>query len=173
MSDSGSAAGEQDFDSRMIPVMREAVVMMQMILFRHLKVTFSGRYQSWDEQERIRLAGAVVNNLFGTRAEDQEIAVFAGKHRDIVEDELKALADYATDLLPFLTDALRMQTICDNQEGIHSLGSLLIAKTLGILQEERPLPMPSNFMIAVRTLAEQHGLVEPMKAVPPPEDPPV
>ncbi|NOQ47427.1 MAG: hypothetical protein GQ559_12320 [Desulfobulbaceae bacterium] len=173
MSDLISAAGEQDFDSRTIPVMREAVVMMQMILFRHLKETFSGRYQSWGEQERTRLAGTVVNNLFGVQAEDPEIAIFSGKHRDIVEDELKALADHATDLLPFLTDALRMQTICDNQEGIHSLGSLLIARTLGILQEERELPLPSTFMLAVRTLAAQHGLVEPIKAAPPPEDLPV
>ena len=72
-------------------------------------------------------------------------------------------------LYEVITDALRMKTICDNQEGIHSIGSLLMAKALGILQEERDLPMPSTFMLQVRTLASAHGLVESMSAPPPSE----
>jgi len=65
-----------------------------------------------------------------------------------------------------------MKTSCANQEGVHSIPSLLMAKALGILQEERPLPLPSTFMLQVRTLAASHGLIEPMQAAPPPEEPP-
>jgi hypothetical protein len=84
-----------------------------------------------------------------------------------VERELYGLKDTVQDLIPILTDALRMKTICDNQEGIHSIGSLLMAKTLGILQEGRDLPLPSTFMLQVRTLASAYGIVEPMNPSPP------
>ena len=39
-------------------------------------------------------------------------------------------------LRPILTDALRMQTLCDNQEGIHSMPSLLMARAGGVRSEE-------------------------------------
>ncbi|MDH4319074.1 MAG: hypothetical protein OEV64_11830, partial [Desulfobulbaceae bacterium] len=64
----------------------------------------------------------------------------------------------------YLTDALRMQAICDNQEGRNSLSSLLMARALGILQENRPLPLPSSFMTTVRALGAQCGLLIPMSA---------
>ncbi len=62
-----------------------------------------------------------------------------------------------------------MQTICDNQEGVNSAASLLIARTLGLLQEERHLPLPTTFMLAVRNLATAHNIVEPIHAASPPE----
>jgi hypothetical protein len=100
---------------------------------------------------------------------DDGMRTFANTNRELVERELHELKDTMQPLVPIITDALRMKTICDNQEGIHSIGSLLIAKTLGILQEERELPLPSTFMLQVRTLATSHGLVEPMEASPSPE----
>ena len=45
--------------------------------------------------------------------------------------------------------------------------SLLMARALGLLDEARELPLPSTFMLQVRTLAVAHGLIEPMA----PEDP--
>ncbi len=164
---------EQRIDSRIIPVMREAVFMVQMILFRTLKEDIAGRYSDWPGPHHTRLAGAVVNNLFGSHPSDPEVAEFARRNRELVEEELRGLAERCSHLAPHLTDALRMQTICDNQEGIHSIPSLLMARALGILQEERPLPLPSTFMTTVRQLAAEHGLVEPMQPAPAPEnDPP-
>ena len=165
-------AQEAAFDSKLIPVMREAVLTVQMVHYRVLKEDMAGRYADWSQEEQGRLAGAVVNNLFGTEAMDPEVAVFARNHRDLVEDELKGLAERCGELIPFLTDALRMQAICDNQEGVHSLGSLLMARELGILREDRALPLPSTFMLSVRNLAGVHGIIEPQKAAPPPEDQP-
>lgn len=163
---------EPPFDSKLIPVMREAVLTVQMVLYRSLKENMAGRYADWPQEKQGRLAGAVVNSLYGTEAVDPEIAVFARNHRELVEEELRCLADHCSDLTPFLTDSLRMKAICDNQEGIHSLGSLLMAKALGIFREDRDLPLPSTFMLSVRNLAAVHGIIEPQKAAPPPEDPP-
>jgi len=92
---------------------------------------------------------------------------FADEHRDLVETELRALASTLPDLLPLLTDALRMQVMCDHQEGRNSLTTLLRARALGILQEERPLPLPSTFMLAVRRLGVEQGLLQPLQS----EDP--
>jgi hypothetical protein len=57
-----------------------------------------------------------------------------------------------------------MQTICDNHEGIHSIPNLLLAREIGLLDEERPLPMPSTFMQSVRQLGADAGLVGAMEA---------
>jgi hypothetical protein len=161
---------EAPFDSKLTPVMREAVLTVQMVLYRRLKENMGGRFADWPMEKQGRLAGAVVNNLFGTEALDPGVTAFAREHRELVEEELRGLSENCSDLIPFLTDALRMQTICDNQEGIHSLGSLLMAKALGILREDRTLPLPSTFMLSVRNLAAAHGIIEKVEVAPPPED---
>jgi hypothetical protein len=156
-----------DFNPKIVPVMREAIVMVQMILYRRLKEDVQKRYQDWSDKEKQWLAGAVVNNIFGTEAADPEVNVFARKHRELIEQELRELKERIADLIPHLTDALRMQTICDNHEGVHSIPCLLLAKELGLFDQDRVLPMPSTFMIAVRKLATDHGLVEEMDSTVP------
>ena len=158
-------------ESKLIPVMREAVVTVQIILFKVLRQSVHDRYVDQAEPYDAHLAGAVINNLFGTQPLDEAVVIFASSNRELVERELRELADRCGHLVPVLTDALRMKTLCDNQEGIHSIPSLLMAKALGILQEERPLPLPSTFMTQVRSLAADYGLVEPMQAMSPPERP--
>jgi hypothetical protein len=153
-------------DNKLIPVMREAVMTVQMILFKELRESVHDRYVDQSEPHHTRLAGAVINNLFGTQPLDTSIADFAANNRELVERELRELSSRCGTLVPLLTDALRMKTICDNQEGIHSIPSLLMAKALGILQEDRSLPLPSTFMMQVRLLAAEHGLIEPMQAAP-------
>lgn len=159
-------------DNRLIPVMREAVITVQMILFKVIREGIHDRYVDQVEPHHTHLAGAVINNLFGTQPLDRAVIVFGVNNRQLVERELRELSSRCGHLVPVLTDALRMKTICDNLEGIHSIPSLLMAKALGILQEDRPLPLPSTFMIQVRALAAEHGLVEPMQAAPPPEGSP-
>ena len=159
-------------DNKVIPVMREAIVTVQMILFKILRQSMHDRFIDQVEPHHAHLAGAVINNLFGTRPADAAVGAFAAANRELVERELRELADRCPALLPLLTDALRMKTICDNQESIHSIPSLLMARALGILQEDRPLPLPSTFMLQVRTLAASHGLIAPMAAAPPSEESP-
>ncbi len=156
-------------DNRVTPMMREAVAMVQMILFKVLRQNVHDRYVDRIEPFAAHLAGAVINNLFGERPVDEVVERFAADNRELVERELRELAGHCPDLRPILTDALRMKTICDNQEGVHSIPSLLMAKALGLLIEERALPMPSTFMLQVRQLAAKHGLIEPMAPTSPPE----
>ncbi len=155
--------GEPRVSSKLIPVIREAVTTVQMVAYKILVADIAGRRLELAETDRRQLAGAVINNLFGSEPSDPEVRAFQRGNRELVEEELHLLATSLKTLSPSLTDALRMQTICDNQEGLHSIPSLLMAKTLGVLQEERALPMPSTFMLSVRSLAVHHGLVEPMQ----------
>lgn len=171
MNKTPEGSGKPLVDNKVIPVMREAIMTVQMVLFKELRQSLHDRYVDAPESHHARLAGAVINNLFGTQPLDEAVAAFAAANRELVERELHELVGQVPSLLPLLTDALRMKTICDNQEGIHSIPSLLMAKALGLLQENRPLPMPSTFMLQVRTLAAQHGLIEPMQATPPEESP--
>ena len=157
-------------DNKVIPVMREAVTTVQMVLFKLLRQSVHDRYADQTDDFHNQLAGAVINNLFGTQPLDAAITTFGASNRELVERELRELSVTVHALIPIITDALRMKTICDNQEGIHSIPSLLMAKALGILQEERQLPLPSTFMLQVRTLATAHGLIEPMETTPPPEE---
>jgi hypothetical protein len=156
-------------DNKVLPVMREAVTTVQMVLFKELRQSVHDRYVDQSETFHTQLAGAVINNLFGTQPVDAEVSTFGNSNRELVERELHDLKNSVGNLIPVITDTLRMKTICDNQEGIHSIGSLLMAKALGLLQEERDLPLPSTFMLQVRMLASSHGLIEPMEATPPPE----
>lgn len=170
----GENAGDKTLvDNKVIPVMREAVTTVQLILFKGLRQSIHDRYVDQAEPHHTQLAGAVMNNLFGTQPINEAVVAFAAANRELVERELRELSGRCESLIPVLTDALRMKTICDNQEGIHSIPSLLMAKALGILQEDRPLPLPSTFMLQVRTLAADHGLIEPMQAASPPEESPV
>jgi hypothetical protein len=162
-------------DNKVIPVMREAIFTVQMILFKVVRQSVHDRYVDQDGPFHTRLAGAVINNLFGTQPADEAVAGFARENRELVERELRELAEHCQELLPLLTDGLRMKTICDNQEGIHSIPSLLMARALGLLQEDRALPMPSTFMLQVRRLAAEHGLLQPSDPLPvdpPPEGSP-
>ena len=152
-------------DSKLVPVMREAVGLVHMVLYLELKGILEKKFKDDDPPRNIqRLAGAIANDIFGIYPERGEPAKFAAAHRLEIEEGIKNIASSFPDLLPYLTDALRMQTLCDYQEGTNSLPTLLRAQALDILLEERPMPMPSTFMTMARTLGTQYGLVEHMSA---------
>lgn len=147
-------------DNKLLPVMLEAVSCVQMILFKELKADLLARHDQREEAFLARLAAAVINNLYGERVDNQEAATFSAEQRELIEKELRGLSTSLPDSIPIITDSLRMKAICDNQMGVHSMGSLLMARALGLLDEERELPMPSTFMLRVRRLAAERGLVQ-------------
>ena len=161
---------EQRLDNRVLPAMREAVATVQLVLFAALKNKFAGRYSERETTDFRLLAGCVVSDLFAQPPDDPAATRFASAHRDLIETELRGLAAEISDLLPLLTDALRMQVLCDQQQGLNSLPTLLRAKALGILLEDRDLPLPSTFMLAVRRLGVDHGLLAPLAATGPAAD---
>jgi hypothetical protein len=162
--ETGQGAAGDRLDNRVLPVMREAVAAVQLVLFARLKKMFGESCGEWPPEDCRRLAGCVVNDLFASPATDRESERFPAQHRDRVEQELRNLAAGVPDLLPLLTDALRMQVMCDHEQGLNSLTTLLRARALGILQEDRSLPLPSTFMLAVRRLGTEHGLFQPLPA---------
>jgi len=156
-------------DSKLVPVLREAVLTVQMVLFRRLKEQDIQQDQVLSPQERNWLAGAVISSLYGTAPADSQVSDFARKHRKVIATELRSLHSYLEDMIPHITDSLRMQALCDHCEGTSSIPCLLLAKELGLLDEKRELPLPSAFMLSVRKLGTEQGLVEAMLPAAPQE----
>ena len=100
--DEAGKESEEQLDSKVIPVMREAVATVQLILFGQLKEKLAGKYSSWLPQKFKRLVGCIVNDLFGTPAQDKESQEFARKHIEVVEEELRAMAENLPEMVASL-----------------------------------------------------------------------
>ena len=107
------------------------------------------------------LSGAITNELFGTPNLEDRFVRFRDEHNKTIEKEMSRIHKSLPHLRPYLTDALRVQTLCDKHEGIDNTQVLEIADRLGILITDRDIPLPSSFMTYVRGLGEQHNLIIP------------
>ncbi len=58
-----------------------------------------------------------------------------------------------------ITDALRVQFLCDSMEGIDSSVILLQAEELGVLLADREVPLPKNFLNLVRRLGSSFNIL--------------
>ncbi len=141
-----------------------------MILFKELRTLLGKKYCDKDIIYLSMLAGAITNELFGSKNPERKFRIFREENRALIEQELLALAQELPVLRPNITDALRIQTLCDNQSGVDSTINLTKADGLGILERGRDIPLPSTFMTTVRTLGEQHGLIIPPVLITPEED---
>lgn len=146
-------------DRKLIPALREGVEVVKMILFKELKPYLGEKYLQRGAEFGGRLSGAVINELFGTPNPDPTFAAFAQAQRVIIDDELGLLAVRHPNLRIALTDALRMQFLCDHQENIDSTAVLSRAARIGILIAEREVPLPATFMNMVRTLGSRLNLL--------------
>ncbi len=145
--------------SQLIAVLREGVAVVQMVLFKELKTVLARKYPEKEEQFLSMLTGSITNELFGTRNPAEKFAHFRKEQWGIIEQELLGLKDELPRLCPRITDALRIQVLCDHQEGEDSSQILVSAKEFGVLQEDREIPLPSTFMTLVRILGEEHNLI--------------
>ncbi len=148
-------------ESRLVPVMREGVEIVKMLLFRALKADLLTRSPERPADWPARLAGAVVNELFGTPNQAEPFAGFAREHAADIERELAGLAARHGELRIPLTDGLRMQFLCDSLAGDDDPALLERARHLGILLEEREMPLPHHFINLVRRLGAAFHLVTP------------
>lgn len=155
------AARNDASKSRLIASLREGIAVVQMVFFKEIRKHLDTAYQQLDQPSRAMLAGAITNELFGTPNPEPKFVQFRRSyHREIVQ-ELHDLARNLPFLRSYLTDALRVQALCDHQEGSEDLNLLDQARKLGILVEQRDLPLPSVFMTLVRGLGEQYQLIIP------------
>jgi hypothetical protein len=147
------------FESRLIPIMREGVETVKMVFFKQLKKVFVSRCADHNEAYCSRLAGAIINRLFGTENPAEPFASFAEENWDIIDQEIKKIPVSFAQLCIPLTDALRVQFLCDSMEQIDSSEVLKNAEEHGILLNDREVPLPKNFLELVRRLGSGFNLL--------------
>jgi len=153
----GSAEGE--LESKLILIMREGVEVIKMIFFKQLKDYLLANYSGGDGAYCGRLAGSVVNTLFGTENPAEPFASFADANRERIARELKNIPLVFEEMRIPLSDGLRVLFLCDSMEGIDSSPVLVRADELGILLHDRPVPLPKNFLELVRRLGKSFNLL--------------
>ena len=160
----------QNNNSQLVQSLREAVGLVQMIVFKDIRKAIDKSQQQLESADRSKLAGAITNEIFGTPNPEEQFVVFRTSHWGVIEQELLSIKEGNEFLCRHITDALRIQTLCDSQEGQDSSATLLKAKQYGYLLEDRDIPLPSTFMTIIRELGKEHGLVVPPVQVTPEQD---
>jgi hypothetical protein len=94
---------------------------------------------------------------------EEPFASFARENAQVIKKEVEAIATHFDHLHIPLTDALRMQYLCDCHEGKNSESVLEKAKNLSILLTDREVPLPGAFMSLVRSFGVAYKILEPIK----------
>lgn len=150
-----------DFDSKLLPVLREGIQIIKMIFYKELRSYIEEKYDSHDPGYQGKLTGAILNEVFGTPNTSEPYASFNSNNSDLINMELGCIAEKFDSLRIPLTDALRVQFLCDSQEGVENETILVNAKKLGILLEERQVPLPKSFMELCRKLGVGYHILTP------------
>jgi len=148
--------------SQLVNSLREGVSIVQMVFFKETRANLLRKKPALDTSHLVMLAGSITNEVFGSQNPEEKFVRFCKENRSDIEQELLSIKDDLASLCPVLTDALRIQTLCDHQEGDDSSTILLKAKEFNFLVEDRDVPLPSSFMTSVRELGTQHDLLLPM-----------
>jgi hypothetical protein len=138
-----------ELESRLVPIMREGVDVVKMIFFGKLQAYLISKYADRNRQSINQLAGAMINDLFATPNPRKPFVDFVEQNQDCIAEEMRLLATVFPELCGPLTDALRMQFLCDSREGIDSTTMLNRA------------PLPKHFLEMVRTLGSTLRFLEP------------
>jgi len=157
-------------DSQLILSLREGVSIVQMVLFKEVRASLMSKRPNLDKSQLAMLAGSITNEVFGTQNPEEKFVRFCKENWGDIEQELLNIKEELAALCTLLTDALRIQTLCDHQEGGDSSATLLRAKELDFLLEEREIPLPSSFMTSVRELGKLHNLLVPSMQITPEQD---
>jgi len=156
----------KEFESRLIPILREAVEMVKLICYARLRPQLDLRHPELAADQRGLLAGAVINELFGTPTPEGRFQRFVTEHRLHIDAELQEFSHNLEELRIPVTDALRVQYVCDRIEKTDSADVLRQADRLGILLRDREVPMPAKFVHLVRTIGTAYGLLAPAPPAP-------
>lgn len=157
-------------NSQLLSSLREGVSVVQMVIFKEIRENLRRKRPDVEKKHLAMLAGAITNEIFGSRNPEERFVQFFKENWGEIEQELLQIKDELAPLCTFLTDALRIQTLCDNQEGRDSSRILIRAKELNYLIEERDVPLPSTFMTSVRALGKLHNLLIPPVDITPDQD---
>jgi hypothetical protein len=157
-------------NSQLLNSLREGVSIIQMVFFKEVKINLLKKRPNINKTYLAMVAGSITNEVFGTQNPEEKFVRFRKENWGEIEQELLAIKEELGPLRPFLTDALRIQTLCDHQEGCESPATLLLAKELDYLIEDRDIPLPSSFMTSARELGKLHNLLIPPVHITPEQD---
>jgi len=147
-------------NSKLIPVLRDGVDVIQMVFYKRLKEYLGPKYESKGAAYINQICGAVVNELFGVENMAAPYSDFLKNNKMEIQTEIDLIASQLEDMRIPLTDALRIQFLCDSLEGVDSELMLKRAEGCGILIVERQIPLPKNFMSLVRKLGEKFNILQ-------------
>jgi hypothetical protein len=153
------------FEPQLVPVLREGIDVIKMVLYRELKSLLLLKHR--DPVFVNTLTGAVVNELFGTGHPGTVIDNFSRANQDAVEKTFQMISAELDHLKIPLTDALRIQFLCDSHEGMDSTAVLEKAEKRNLLIVERDVPLPGAFMNIVRSFGRSYGILDPQPLTPP------
>lgn len=156
--------------SQLIASLREGIAVVQMVLFKEIRARLAEKQPLEEQTFLSMLAGSITNEIFSTQNPEKKFAAFRQKNLGEIEQEIISLRTDMPKLRAKVTDALRIQVLCDHQEGEDSSETLIRAKEIGVLVEERDVPLPSTFMTVVRLLGEEHNLIIPPVQITPEQD---
>lgn len=156
----------EKIDRKFIPSLREGIDVVKMIFFRNLKKYLIKKFPEKGDVCAGMLAGAMMNELFGSPNPQEKFMTFAAENSELIKQELNNVSREFSELCILLTDALRMDFLCNHQEGIGENNEEILkkARDYGILIESRDLPLPKGFMELVYRVGKANGLVIPQKA---------
>jgi hypothetical protein len=154
-----------EVENRLIPVLRDGINLVKMVFFKELKAHLTQTYPERDPADIGKLSGAILNRVFGTPNTSEPFASFVVDNKALIDQEVGQVAASFEKLRIPLTDALRVQFLCDSQEGLQNEAALKSAQDMGILITDRAVPLPKNFMILVRRIGQAYGLIEPVDDV--------
>lgn len=155
---------------KLVASLREGVAIVQMIFFKGLREIIVEKHADKENTYISMLCGAVTNEIFGTRNMEEKFEAFRTENLADIEQLLLGVSSEMPAIRKVLTDALRIQVLCDSQEGHDSSTTLTNASQFGILVQDREIPLPSTFMTIVRTLGEQNQLIVPPVHITPEDD---
>ncbi len=153
-----------EFESKLVPVLRESIDVVKMIFFKELKNQLSEAHPDQDAAYNSKLAGAILNELFGAPNTQEPFASLVNENSSRLDEEMKTISVQFEALRIPLTDALRVQFLCDSQDGFDTESILSRARELGVLIEDREIPLPNTFMNMVRKLGVAHKILAPLES---------
>lgn len=151
----------ETFESKLIPILRQGVAIIQMILFKRIRDHLARQYPGRDTGDINKLSGAIVNDLFGTPNTEEPFATFVNENKKCIDEEINRFHREFADMMIPLTDALRVNVLCDNQEGIDSSAILQRAHDRQLLLVSREVPLPGRFINLVRELGNKYDILLP------------
>lgn len=156
------AKSEVKIDREFIPSLREGVDVIRMVFFKKMRDFLITTYPDQEQRFYGLIAGAVMNQLFGTPNPDAKIQQFVQENDAVISTELQNVSVNFADFRIPLTDALRIHYLCNFQEELDDAAATVLAKAkeLGVLIEERDVPLPKGFMELVYRIGKVHGLLQ-------------